>query len=49
MGLKNKLTSISMARLTAGTTLLGVEKADAEKKPEPEQTITQKNSTDKTY
>lgn len=42
MGLKNKLTSISMARLTAGTTLLGGEKADAEKKPEPEQTITQK-------
>ena len=42
MGLKNKLTSISMARLTAGATLLGDEKADAEKKLEPEQTITQK-------
>lgn len=42
MGLKNKLTSISMAGLTAGATLLGGEKADAKKKPEPEQKITQK-------
>ena len=49
MGLKNKLMSISMAGLSAGATLLGDEKADAEKKTEPEQTITQKNSNDKTY
>lgn len=45
MGLKNKLMSISMAGLTAGATLLGGEKTDAEKKPEPEQTVTQKTQT----